>query len=69
MSDRQFDVYLDDVKSLSTAITNQLAEMIHAQALKPWEFHRAIYDRCDAVCQDPPSPIPSLGGRGERLRF
>jgi DNA-binding GntR family transcriptional regulator len=37
MSDRQFDVYPDKVKSLSTAIADRLAEMIHAGALKPGE--------------------------------
>jgi DNA-binding GntR family transcriptional regulator len=35
MSERQFDVYPDDVKSLSAAIADQLAGMIHAGALKP----------------------------------
>jgi DNA-binding GntR family transcriptional regulator len=35
MTCRQFDVYPDGVKSLSTAISGQLAEMIHAGALKP----------------------------------
>jgi hypothetical protein len=37
MSDRQFDVYLDDVKSLSTAIAGQLADRIHPPPSPPWE--------------------------------
>ena len=37
MSKRHFDVYLDGVKSLSTAIAGQLADRIHPPPSPPWE--------------------------------